>query len=151
MTASISLTEASRRANVSTTSVRRWITSGKLKASKTQGDEWVIDPDDLHLFLIRQSGGQVPPTSPRPFGGKRTGATTVPPTVSPTVGGGDGYAEALKEAREALSRERRINDELRARVTALEQERTQHMAEMRALLSKDAASKEGVLSRWIRR
>ncbi len=150
MSSHLSLTEASRRANVSTTSVRRWITSGKLKASKTQSEEWVIEPDELHLFLIRQSGGPVPPTVPRTSGGRRTGATTVPTTVAPTVGGGEGYAEALKEAREALARERRINDELRARVLSMEQERTQHMAEMRAFLSKDSP-KDGVLSRWIRR
>lgn len=151
MASHLSLTEASRRANVSTTSVRRWIISGKLKASKTQNDEWGIDPDELHLFLIRQSGEHVPPTSHRQSGGRRTGATTVPPTVVPTVGGWDGYVEALKEAREALARERRINDELRTRMLTLEQERTQHIAEMRALLSKDFGAKDGVLSRWIRR
>lgn len=152
MTATISLAEAARRGNVSTTSVRRWITSGKLNASKTAADEWVIAPDDLHLFLIRQSGGQVPPTPGRTSGRGRHGATTVLPTEPLTVGGGpDGYHEALKEAREALARERRINDELRGRVRELEQERTQHMAEMRALLSKDVKDKDGILSRWIRR
>jgi len=52
---------------------------------------------------------------------------------------------------EALDRERRINDELRQRVRELEQERTQHLAEMRALLSKSSDGKDGVLSRWIRR
>jgi hypothetical protein len=53
---------------------------------------------------------------------------------------------------EALERERRLNDDLRARLLVLENERTQHMAEMRAMLSKDGSGgKDGVLSRWIRR
>jgi hypothetical protein len=59
--------------------------------------------------------------------------------------------EALKEAREALARERTANDELRLHIRELEKERTQHLAEMRAMLSRDLNGKEGVISRWIRR
>jgi DNA-binding transcriptional MerR regulator len=152
----LSLTEASRRADVSPTSVRRWIAAGKLKASKNKNDEWVIDPDILHHFLIRQVGPRVGPTSENTGGGRRGGATAGGPTVGPsvgqTVGGGDGYAEALKEAREALARERQINDELRTQVRELEKERTQHLAEMRAMLAKDGSGgREGMISRWIRR
>lgn len=156
----LSLTEASRRADVSPTSVRRWIAAGKLKASKNKNDEWVIDPDILHHFLIRQVGPRVAPTLENTGVGRRGGATAggatvgppVGPPVGPTVGAGDGYAEALKEAREALARERQINDELRTQVRELEKERTQHLAEMRAMLAKDGSGgREGVISRWIRR
>jgi hypothetical protein len=52
-------------------------------------------------------------------------------------------SDALKIALEALSRERQINDELRSHVRSLEQERGQHIAEMRALLS---GKSEGLLS-----
>jgi len=152
----LSLAEASRRADVSPTSVRRWIAAGKLKASKNKDDEWVIDPDILHHFLIRHVGPRVGPTLENIGGGRRGGATaggtTVGPPVGQTVGGGDSYAEALKEAREALARERQINDELRTQVRELEKERTQHLAEMRAMLAKDGGGgRDGVISRWIRR
>ena len=155
MTDNLSLAEASRRADVTPTSVRRWIASGKLKASKNKHDEWVIDPDILHHFLIQQSGIRSPQPAPQVGGGRRGGATrsgaTVAPTVVPTAGGDSGYLEALKEAREALARERTANDELRLHIRELEKERTQHLAEMRAMLSRDLNGKEGVLSRWIRR
>jgi hypothetical protein len=52
-------------------------------------------------------------------------------------------SDGLKIALEALDRERKINDELRVQVRSLEQERNQHIAEMRALLS---GKSEGLLS-----
>ncbi len=155
MSIHISLAEASRRANVSPTSIRRWITSGKINAKKTENDEWVIDSTELHLLLIKQSGKHVSHTVSDGSNSKRKGGTTVSPTVGDTVGdtvvGRLGLSEALKEARQALSREREINDELRSHLRELEKERTQHLAEMRAILSKDSQSKEGIISRWIRR
>jgi hypothetical protein len=52
-------------------------------------------------------------------------------------------SDALKIALDALDRERKINDELRLQIRSLEQERTQHIAEMRALLT---GKNEGLLS-----
>ena len=155
MSDNLSLAEASRRADVTPTSVRRWIASGKLKAFKNKHDEWIIDPDTLHHFLIQHVGQRIPPLQSQVGGGRRGGATggsaIVAPKVPTTVGGDHGYVEALKEAREALARERTINDELRIHIREIEKERTQHLAEMRAMLSRDSIGKDGVLSRWMRR
>jgi BMFP domain-containing protein YqiC len=65
--------------------------------------------------------------------------------MDPTV------AKYIDSLQETVAREREENKELRGRIRELEQERTQHLAEMRALLSKEASGKEGVLSRWIRK
>jgi uncharacterized protein (DUF305 family) len=53
------------------------------------------------------------------------------------------HETALKIALEALEHERRVNADLRTQVKELERERTQHMAEMRALLT---GKNEGLLS-----
>jgi DNA-directed RNA polymerase alpha subunit len=90
----------------------------------------MVTAHDLMGYLAKQG-----PETHRPV--KGASAREVPvPSMAPS-------SDALKIALEALSRERQINDELRTQVRSLEQERNQHIAEIRALLS---GKSEGLLS-----
>jgi excisionase family DNA binding protein len=126
----LSVSQAAKRAAVSPSTIRRWIDSGAIKHS-TSSEGWrLITAQDLMGYLSQHG-----PETPRIV---RGASAREAPVVSTGATG-----EALKIALEALDRERKINDELRAQVRSLEQERTQHIAEMRALLS---GKSEGLLS-----
>jgi len=136
----ISLPEAARRANVSPTSVRRWIDAGKLKATKGREGSWNLSFEDLRTFLATVQPNRR--------------ATVAPPVAHPTHATPnsslelEGYREALLEARTALERERRNNDELREQLKRFESEIFKLTSEMQALLSRDSPT--GVLSRWVK-
>ena|GEM_PF-3041464 len=143
----VSLTEASRLLAKPENTIREWIKSSKLPAHRDSRGRWLIARHDLMSFAVTR--GSVEP---------RLGASSKAASKrhKQAEGSVDGSTEPsssryVRSLEATLEREQRINDELRARVVVLEQERTQHMAEMRALLSRDGAGKEGVLSRWIRR
>ncbi len=127
---SLSVSQAAKRAAVSPSTIRRWIDSGAVKHS-TSPEGWrMVTAHDLIGYLAKQG-----PETHRAVKGASAREVPVPSMAPPS--------DALKIALEALSRERQINDELRAQVRSLEQERGQHIAEMRALLS---GKSEGLLS-----
>lgn len=134
------MAEASRLVAKAESTVRAWVRSGQVRAWRDNDGWWCIDRDSL----LGHAAGVVSTKGAERGAVPRRGAQAdpfVPPQPTPSE----------RILAEALERERRINDELRGRVRDLEQERTQHMAEMRALLSKDLKDKDGILSRWIRR
>lgn len=51
----ISVTEAAKRLNVTSTRIRAMISSGRLKATKV-GNVWVINPKDLEAVKNRKVG-----------------------------------------------------------------------------------------------
>lgn len=137
----LAMAEASKLVGKAESTVRSWVRSQQVNAWQDAAGWWRIDRNSLlaHAAATASSKG-----SDRGIG-IRHGAQSEPSTYPQTT-------PSERILTEALERERRLNDELRAKLTAMENERTQHMAEMRALLSKDGnGGKEGVLSRWIRR
>ena len=143
----VSLSEASRLLSKPENTIREWIKTSKLPAHRDSRGRWLIRHHDLMAFIVTKSSVEGRSGATSNTGSKaRTHdqLSTEPSTETSNTR----YVRSLEDS---LERERRINDELRARLAGMEQERTQHLAEMRALLSKDAASKDGVLSRWIRR
>src|SRR3954453_12259015 len=47
----LSIAQAATRAAISTKTVRRWLTSSRLQASRGLDGAWVIDPDDLERAI----------------------------------------------------------------------------------------------------
>ena len=124
MEITISLLEASKLATVSQTTIRRWIKAGKLEAKQDNRNNWKIDKQHLLSKLAT--------CPPRHVGYKVE-------TSSQSVD----KDRLLSETLEALSRERRINDELRSENHKLN-------VEIRALLEQQAGFKfKSVISRWI--
>jgi hypothetical protein len=146
----LSLHDAAKSLNVGITTLRSWCQSGKIKAQKTVQGSWIIERQSLMGYVATKPSD----TTPSPTLRLRKSSVAQTPSAAPR-GGSDKVQEVLSEA---LRREREIGDDLRrqlrdanARIQSLEQERTQHMAEMRALLSKDTKAADGVISRWLRR
>jgi DNA-binding transcriptional MerR regulator len=137
MNAPLSLPEAARRADASPTSLRRWISTGALKATKDTSGGWLIRDDDLRTYMATTLASKKTSTGAQ----KRQGAEG----ASTTVGTTDPTVVVLTES---LRRERHINDELRGQNKELQGEILKLTAEMRAILSKEGA---GMLSRWLRK
>lgn len=141
MEAPLSLPEAARRAGVSPTSVRRWVASGSLKATKNKDGSWTIQEGELRAFMATTlaargaSGG----------GLQRSGAEGKAPVAPSVEATGVASNELLVEA---LRREKQINDELRAQNKELQGEILKLSAEMLSLLKGEG---KGLLSRWIRK
>jgi excisionase family DNA binding protein len=142
-TSTVSLAEASRLLAKPENTIREWIKSKKLQAFRDTRGRWLIKRHDLMAFVATKASSE-----PRSGASSKTRSHVEPSTVGSTEGSTERYVRCLEDS---LERERRINDELRAKIQGLEQERNQHMAEMRALLSKDLKDKSGTPSRWFRR
>jgi len=137
MNAPLSLPEAARRADASPTSLRRWISTGSLKATKDANGGWLIQEDDLRVYMATTLASKKNSNGAPKRHGAEVSSTTVG-TTDPTV----------VVIMEALRRERHINDELRGQNKELQGEILKLTAEMRAILSKEGA---GMLSRWLRK
>jgi excisionase family DNA binding protein len=138
----VSLAEASKLLAKPENTIREWIKSSKLLAHRDSRGRWLIKPHDLMSYVVTQGLAE-----PRPGATSKTRSKAPPFVEGSAEPSTSRYVRSLEDS---LERERRLNDELRIKLSGLEQERTQHMAEMRAFLNKDS-SKDGVLSRWIRR
>ena len=122
METTISLPEASRLAAVSQTTVRRWIKSGSLEAKQNKAGKWQVNKQHLLSRLAIQPPRQVANMQGTP------------------VESSD-KDRLLSETMEALSRERKINDELRSENIKLN-------AEIKTLLV--GGRNKSFLSRWVR-
>jgi len=130
------LTDAAKLVGKASATLRRLVNDGRIPSIKdTQGRNRVRREDVIAYYASM---------SDQPAIVDRAGAERA-----------DGIVIVLRDQiailAQTVEREREENKELRQRMREMEQERTQHMAEMRALLSKDTSGKENVLSRWIRR
>lgn len=135
MSDQILLTEAAKLVGKAPATLRRLINDGRIQSTKdSQGRNRVRREDVIAFYAIMEGERAIP---------DRAGAVHE-----------DHLTRALRDQiailTQTVDREREENKELRARLREVDQERTQHLAEMRALLSKES-SKDGVLSRWIRR
>lgn len=146
----LSLHDAAKSLNVGITTLRSWCQSGKIKAQKTTQGSWTIERQSLMGYVATKLSD----TNPIPTLGLTRSSIAKTQNTSARMGS-DRVQEVLSEA---LRREREIGDDLRrqlrdtnVRIQSLEEERTQHMAEMRALLSRDIKTTDGVISRWLRR
>lgn len=151
--ATLTMKEAVKLSGKSEATLRRLISQKEVSARKDLDGRYVIAEESLRHYLVTKA--QPPQVA---TGSSRHGASSRGRDVGDGAHGGgrdEGVVTALRDLiaqlREDLERERRRADTLETRLIASQAERTQHMAEMRALLSRDGAGKEGVLSRWIRR
>ena len=133
MNTRITLSEASRMAGVSVSTVRRWASENRIEGSKTGEGIWRVSKESLLVMLSIQGASMEPA---RTVHGASAVQTKAPDDVSVGI---------LKEA---LERERRVNDELRAVLNERESTIRALETEMRAILSKESS---GLLSRWTRR
>jgi vacuolar-type H+-ATPase subunit I/STV1 len=136
----VSLTEAATMTGRPQSTIRDWLKKGQIEGTRDEKGRWQL----TRISVV--TAAATAPTAARSIAAQRIRkdniASTIVPSVDPTVAK---YVDSLQET---IQREREENRELRARIRDFEQERTQHMAEMRALLNKDT---DGFLSRWIRR
>jgi excisionase family DNA binding protein len=135
-TDTISVPEAAKVSGLGESTIRRLIEAHEINATRDSRKRVWISRESLmgHLATSTkaQRGGGVPTQI-------RSSTTKVTPN--------DAVAASLEAQvsilKESVSHERELNRELRERVRILEGQLTQHMAEMRALLS---GKSEGLLS-----
>lgn len=138
-TTTVTLSQASKLLDRPENTIREWIKIGRLTGRRDSRGRWIIERSELMACAYE-----------RPQTVSRLGATSKATAriESATEASTERYIRSLEGG---LDRERRINDDLRNQIKQLEGERSQHLAEMRALLTKDAKTTDGVLSRWLRR
>jgi vacuolar-type H+-ATPase subunit I/STV1 len=123
--------------------IRDWLKKGIIHGEQDPKGRWSLD----RVTVV--AAAATAPTAARAVASQlqqpSAALTSAAVAAEPTV------ARYIDSLQETVAREREENKELRGRIRELEQERTQHLAEMRALLSRDSGGKENVLSRWIRR
>jgi hypothetical protein len=133
MSHELSLAEAATAVGRGETTVREWAKSGSVQATKDARGRWKIERGSLLARAATEAWTDVR---------SRAGASGVASTEPKSE------ARLVRVLQAEIDHLRRLLDEERVRNQRLEEERTQHMAEMRAILNKDT---EGFLSRWIRR
>jgi hypothetical protein len=138
----VSISEAAKMLAKGQTFIRSLITKGDVDAIRTELGHWSISSDSLRSYAATHMVARDPTSVSRRVAGASRGR--VDAARDPEIDLTRELRAALAREQEAVERERRLSDELRARVRELELERTQHMAEMRALLS---GKPEGLLSR----
>lgn len=147
MTSELTLGEAAKAVSRGTTTVRDWVKNGHIRAKRNTLGHWIIERDSLLAYAAGE-GAVEGPRRPRGAEAHLSRASS----EGTTAPNGGGSVEALIRAQEReIEHLREMLRDERERCRKLEEERTQHLAEMRALLSKDSSGKEGVISRWIRR
>lgn len=148
MASELTLGGAAKAVSRGTTTVRDWVKNGYISARRNELGHWLIERDSL-LAYASSEGAEEGPRRPRGAEALLNRGSTYTAAAAHGTNANDGLLRAQEREIEHL---RELLKEERARCSRLEEERTQHMAEMRALLSKDGnGGKEGVLSRWIRR
>jgi hypothetical protein len=146
----VGMTEATQLADKSEATIRRLIERKLVEARKDQNGRYQIVRLSLMGYLASSS-------SPASTKASRSGVTSARTLskASPfvTASSDEGVIVALREQianfKDQLNREQRLNDELRVQVKDLEREKTQHLAEMRAMLS-SSESKAQSVSQWVR-
>lgn len=143
----VSLNEAARMVGKGESTVRLWLKNGVVRGRKDTNGYWIVERESLIAYVAVEA-------QKRP---QRRVAGAMAYSAPPATAGatGDASAELVATLRDALTRERALVDEfgrrieaLEARNVELERERSQHIAEMRAILIKDT---DGKVSRWFRR
>lgn len=114
--------------------VRDWVKKGFVRARQDSRGRWLIERESL----MAHASTRAPATAqPR---GKPQAQTTA-------TGSDENVSRYIRTLEDALAREQRLNDELRAKNDALQGELLRLTAEMQAMLSKED---KGILSLWRR-
>jgi hypothetical protein len=125
------------------TTIRDWIKTGTVRAHRNVMGHWMIDRDSLLAHASREGTSD----GPRRVGGASVKSSEPPPHPHPESV--PSLSDALiHELKDEIAHLRLLLKEERERSKVLEAERTQHMAEMRALLS---GKNDNLLSRWLRK
>ena len=138
----ITMKQALNISGKTSTTVRRWIAEGLVKAQKNQGSIWSIDENSLKVYLVKHGENMSMDGRSRKKQEKR-----LSPDMSPTSSLLASLQDSLKRERESLHREQKINDELRIRLDEKDKELLKITYEMQAILKKEDG---GLLSRWLR-
>lgn len=146
----VTMVEATRLSDKSEATIRRLIERKLVEARKDSNGRYQILRQSLMGYLASSSCPSSTSSSRGVAPGNRSSSKASPPVVTTSD---ESVVVVLREQianlKDQVSREQRINDELRAQVKELERERTQHLAEMRAMLSQ-SESKANALSQWVR-
>ena len=130
------LTEAAKIVGKAPATLRRLVNDGRLPSAKdSQGRNRVRREDVIAYYATMSDHTPIV---------DRAGASHSDPMLC-------ALRDQIAILAQTVDREREENRELRQRLREMEQERTQHLAEMRAMLTRDSNGRDGVLSRWIRR
>ncbi len=143
----ISVQEAAKMSGKGVTTIRRLIEKGTVEAKRDDTGQYWINEASFRNYLVTDARPGKSSSSER-LDTKQRGQGLEGPHGHQSVFELDTMKLLLATLQEQLSREQRKNDELQDQIRALEGERTQHLAEMRALLS---GKSEGILSikRWL--
>lgn len=142
----VTIAEAARILSLSQTKIREWLKEPGFDAIRNDQGWWLIDRTSL---LAKAASESFPKESRRVGGATSRTSTSHSSEVSLPSTREVVLEDRIRDLQDALSRERRINDELREQNRELQQIQTQHLAELRALLESTTKDK-GLLSRWIR-
>ena len=144
----ISLNEAAVMVGKGDSTVRLWLKNGIVQGHKDSNGFWVVERNSLLAHAAIEGGKKI-----RKINGaeSRNSNAHIAASVEPASDLVMALRESLLRERQLLDDSRRRVETLEARINELERERTQHLAEMRALLSRDPKETDGVLSRWLRR
>jgi predicted RNase H-like nuclease (RuvC/YqgF family) len=147
----LTLSQAAKLVGKASTTLRRLVDLGALSTIRDEtGKHWVRQSDVISHYAV-----QAHTVASRPSTGdktQRSGATTaashshdlaVASEVARLTATVSGQQTQISLLHDSLARERQNVEGLKKQVENLEQERTQHLAEMRALLS---GKSEGLLS-----
>lgn len=146
----VAMGEATRLSEKSEATIRRLIERKLVEARKDSNGRYQISRQSLMGHLVTSSPGSSTRTS-RSGGVVQRSSPRASTLATPPQD--DAVTSALREQiatmKEQMAREQRLSDELRIQVKELEKERTQHLAEMRAMLS-SSESKAQSISQWVR-
>lgn len=127
----LSVGEAAKISGKATSTIRRWILEGFLKAIQDENGWYRIKHEDLMNTLSQVTHKQ--PTSES--------------TIQNNYSQINENTAFIKSMQESLERERRINDEFRNQIKSLESEIFKLTHEIRAILTKNSPINS--LSRWL--
>ncbi len=143
----ISVQEAAKMCGKGVTTIRRMIEKGTVEAQKDDTGQYWIDETNFRNHLVTDARpGRAPVTEK--VDTKQRGHVSEASSGHLSIAELETMKVLLSMLQEQLAREQRRNDELQDHIRELERERTQHLAEMRALL---LGKSEGILSikRWL--
>ena len=139
MNTQITLSEASQMAGVSISTMRRWALEKQVQSVKVKDGTWRISKENLLVVLSTQGASIEAIRTIR-----RASKTMEAPAMKEST------EYSLVFIREALERERRVNDELRKTLNEREVTIRALEAEMRAILQRQSEN-QGSVSRWFRK
>lgn len=136
--AMVGLTEAATLIDKGESTIRLWLKNGQIHAKKDQRGNWRIDRNSLLAYAAVEASVRPQRRAGATLSGRTAGAIA-PAAAEP-------HSELVAALKEALERERRINDEYREKIHRLEGELFKITMELKALLTEKSGNS---LMRWV--